>query len=333
MAEYGEPATLLGATRGALLVDLRRAGGLSSSSMTEPSWFGITRRNARSVQTTIGWIFWDPGAVARFEALGLPGPIGYLAARCAPLAAAGPEAVIAALGTISPLGIRMAFELLDHDPARFAEVWAARDEAVVEGLHTHAPAIVAPLSELGPTLWPVVEQLPLLGRTFFGAHLAVPRPEDPLLSGWHAVNCIREWRGDTHWAIVAAAGLTPAEASILHNAWLGYEDGWLPRSRGQDPAEVEAGWEALAGKGLAHLGDDGDHGGRVVRPEGIALRQRIEDETDERTTDVWRLLGREAALAFPVAFEPPCEALLRRVDVTAGPNYQPASRIHPHLPS
>ena len=59
-------------------------------------WFAATRRNARSVQTTIGWIFWDPGAVARFEALGLPGPLGYIASRAAPLAASGPEAVIAA---------------------------------------------------------------------------------------------------------------------------------------------------------------------------------------------------------------------------------------------
>ena len=32
-------------------------------------WVEITRRNARSVQTTIGWIFWDPGAVARYERL------------------------------------------------------------------------------------------------------------------------------------------------------------------------------------------------------------------------------------------------------------------------
>lgn len=289
--------------------------------MTEPDWFGISRRNARSVQTTIGWIFWDPGAVARHEALGLPGPLGYIAARCAPLAAAGPDAVIAAFGTISPLGIRMVFELLGHDPAHFAEAWAARDEAVVEGLHAYAPDIVVPLRELGPRLWPVVEQLPLLGRTFFGAHLAVPRPADPLLSGWHAVNCVREWRGDTHWALVAAAGLTPAEASILHNAWLGYEDGWLAQSRGQDPAEIEAGWASLAARGLAD--------GHVVAPAGIALRQQIEDDTDRRTTLPWRLLGEDASVAFAEAFEPPCELLLSRVDETAGPNYQPASRVRP----
>ena len=48
------------------------------------------------MQTTVGWIFWYPGAIARYRAEGLPaamaGPLGYLAARCAPLAGAGPKA-------------------------------------------------------------------------------------------------------------------------------------------------------------------------------------------------------------------------------------------------
>ena len=285
-------------------------------------WFEITRRNARSVQTTVGWIFWDPGAVERYAAAGLPpdfaGPLGYIAGRCAPLAGAGPEAVIAAFGSISPIGIRAVFDLLDG-PERFAHLWSLRDEAVAEGLRTHAPAIVEPLVELGPDLWSTVEQLPLIGRVFFGAHLAMPRPDDPLLSGWHAVNCLREWRGDTHWALVVAQGLTHAEASILHNAWLGYEADWLATSRGTSPEDLATGWDALEARGLA---DD-----RVVRPEGIALRQQIEDDTDRLTTLPWELLGRARAIELAERFEPPCEALLARVDETAGPNYQPASRI------
>ena len=60
--------------------------------------------------------------------------------------------------------------------------------------------------------------LPRLGRTFFGAHLAMERPTDPVLSGWHAVNCIREWRGDTHWAIVVAAGLDGARESSVYDS-------------------------------------------------------------------------------------------------------------------
>ena len=284
-------------------------------------WLAITRRNARSVQTTVGWIFWDPGAVARYRTAGLPegfaGTLWYIAARCAPLAAAGPAAVTAAFGSISPLGIAAVIELLDAEG--FRRMWEARDAAVVEGLDEHAPGIIGPLTEFGPELWAVVDALPLVGRVFFGAHLAMPRPGDPLLAGWHAVNCLREWRGDTHWAVVVASGLTHAEASILHNAWLGYEEDWLARSRGTSPEDIEAGWAALERKGLAE--------GRTVTSEGILLRQSIEDETDRRTTLPWELLGERRSVEFAERFEPPCERLLARVDQTAGPNYQPASRV------
>ena len=282
------------------------------------AWFETTRRNARSVQTTVGWVFWDPGAVTRYSELGLPGPLGYIAARCAPLAPAGPDSVIAAFGSISPPGIRLAFELVAANTT-FDAVWRARDEAVAEGLAEHASGILAPLSALGPRLWPVVEQLPTVGRVLFAAHLRMPRPDDPVLWGWHAVNCLREWRGDTHWALVAAQGLTGVEVSILHNAWLGYEPDWLPTSRGTGPDELAEGWRGLNQNGLAE--------GRTVTREGVALRQYLEDETDRLTTLPWRLLGEEASRRFAAEFETPCELLLARVDLTAGPNYQPASRI------
>jgi hypothetical protein len=149
--------------------------------------------------------------------------------------------------------------------------------------------------------------------------LTRPRSSDPLLSGWHAINCLREWRGDTHWALVAAAGLTGIEASMLHNAWLGYADGWLPTSRGSSPTEIAAGGQMLEARGLASAGK--------VTEEALALRQRLEDDTDRLTAPAWELLGEPLALAFADRFEPPCELLLERVDETAGPNYQPASRI------
>ena len=292
-----------------------------------PDWFEITRRNARSVQTTIGWIYWDPGATARYIELGLPEafaePLGYIAARCAPLSAAGPEAVIAAFGSISATGIRATFDLLGHDPDRFEACRRARDEAVVEGLRTYAPEIVDPLSEVGSELWQVVDRLPVIGRVLMAAHLALARPDGSLLSGWHAVNCIREWRGDTHWALVVAAGLTHPEASILHNAYMDYETDWMPTSRGATPDEIEAGWAALAGKRLATVDDSGPR----VLGDGRALRQRIEDDTDRLTTRPWELLGEQRSRWFAEVFEPPCASLLARVDETAGPNYQPASRL------
>jgi len=107
------------------------------------------RRCSRSVQTTIGWIFWDPGAVARLDALGLPHPFGYLAARAAPLAPAGPDAVTAAFGSISALGVRIAFELVDQHGTSFDAAWSERDTAVLAGLAEHAPGILDPLARLG----------------------------------------------------------------------------------------------------------------------------------------------------------------------------------------
>jgi hypothetical protein len=99
-----------------------------------------------------------------------------------------------------------------------------------------------------------------------------------------------------------------------------YEPDWLPRSRGTSDADLEAGWASLRRRGLA------DAAG--VNDEGLALRRHIEDETDRLTSLPWQLLGEDRANWFADAFEPPCELLLRRVDETAGPNYQPASRLH-----
>lgn len=284
----------------------------------DPTLIALTRRIARSVQTTVGWIFWDPGAVARYEALGLPGPLGYIAARAAPLGPAGADAVAAAFGSISPGAIALTCTLV-AERTTFATVSAARDEAVLAGIAEHAPAIRTPLAEHGPALWTIVDELPAAGRVLFAAHRAQPRPSDPVLAGWHAINCLREWRGDTHWAIVVAAGLDGTEASVLHNEWLGYEPGWLPRSRGSSPEEIAGAGRSLADRGLV---DE-----RGATAAGRALRQRIEDDTDRLTTTPWARYGTERTLRLAEALEPPCELLLTRVDITAGPNYQPASRV------
>lgn len=283
--------------------------------MTATELVELTRRNARSVQTTIGWIYFDPGAMDRYEALGLPRQLGYIAARGAPLGPSGPEAMAAAFGSITPLGIALAHHAVAEAGVTWEQVWAARDEAVLARLEAHAPDALPALQRLGPLLWPVVDQLPTVGRVLFAAHLRMARPaEGSALSGWHAVNCIREWRGDTHWALVVANGLTGVEASVLHNLWLGYEPEWLPRSRGSSDAEIAAATASLETRGL--LGD-----------EGRALRQRIEDDTDRLTTLPWALLGEAESVRFHEALEAPCVALLRTVDENAGPNYQPGSRI------
>jgi hypothetical protein len=195
---------------------------------------------------------------------------------------------------------------------------AARDAAVLAGLSAMAPDLAAELAERGPRLFEVVDALPSVGRVLFAAHRAAPRPTDPVLFGWHAVNCLREWRGDTHWALVVAAGLTHPEASILHNEWLGYEQDWLPTSRGTAPDALAAGWVSLKKKGLVAHGQ--------VTDVALDLRERLEVETDRACIPIWETFGIGDTVAFADGCEPSCVTLLEAVDRTAGPNYQPASR-------
>ncbi|MDQ3107082.1 MAG: hypothetical protein M3Q68_04675, partial [Actinomycetota bacterium] len=195
------------------------------------------------------------------------------------------------------------------------------DDAVVEGLRTHLGTAVDSVLGLHAWIWDAVAACPLEGRVLAAAHVGRPRATDPLLDVWHAVNVLREYRGDTHWAVVVAEGLGAADASILHNAWVGYEGDWIPRSRGLTPADIDAGWRRLEQRGLAS--------GATVLPAGLALRQRIEDRTNALCTVMWEAVGVERSDHFAEILEPLCEILLRRVDETAGTNYQPASRIHP----
>ncbi|MFD8389173.1 hypothetical protein ACFV2N_08185 [Streptomyces sp. NPDC059680] len=83
-----------------------------------------------------------------------------MASRGAPLAPAGPEALTAAFGTISSVGIALTSDLLKRDAVAFGEFWHLRDETVDEGLRRYAPGVVEPLVELGPPLWSAVDRLP-----------------------------------------------------------------------------------------------------------------------------------------------------------------------------
>ena len=100
-------------------------------------------------------------------------------------------------------------------------------------------------------LWQAVESLPLSRRVLYSAHRGWPRCEDQsALLAWLATNCIREWRGDTHWAILAAHEISGVQAGLLHDAFLGYPGDWIPRSRGADNTQLDEAWSLLDQRGF-----------------------------------------------------------------------------------
>ncbi len=280
-------------------------------------WLELTRRAALASHRLVGWIYWDPAAIENYTALGPDAFSYYISTRGASLGDAGNAAVAAAYYSINPQFISIC---LDNCRAAttFAQAAEARNTAVVRGLREYAPAICVELAALADALWAAADALPVSGRVLFATLRDWPRPEDPLLAGWLAVNCIREWRGDTHWAIQTAEDISQVGSGILDGAWRYYAHDWLPRSRGADDAALSAAFAELEHRGLATGGS--------VNPRGIEYRQELEDRLDLLASAAWRALGEARTEQFLALIEPVGARLVERIDQTAGPNWMPAAR-------
>jgi hypothetical protein len=282
-------------------------------------WTALSARASFASHRLIGWIYWDPGALERYAALGVDvGGISYIVSRGAPLAPAGHQAVAAAFYSISPAFIEVSMDVAEQRTT-YEALEKARNDAVAEGLRKYVPEVCDGLAALAPDLWAAADALPVSGRVLFGAHRERPRPsDDDLLSAWLAVNCIREWRGDTHFAVLAAEDISAAQAGILHNAHLNYPKDWIPKSRGAADPEITTAIKDLEQRGLATDGE--------INDAGLALRQHIEDRTDQLTERAWRLLGEATTTQFLDLVEPVGTRLLARIDETAGTEWMPAAR-------
>ena len=289
----------------------------STDSTASPDWIDLSARAALASHRLVGWTFFDPVAIERYAALGVPNGLGYyIVSRGAPLLPAGHQAVAAAFATVHPGFVQLCVETaLEHTTVD--AIVDMHHRAVADGLRRHVPEIVDELAELADPLWAVADELPSSGRVLFAAHRQLPRPADPVLSAWLAVNCLREWRGDTHFAILVAEDVGAVEAGILDDARRGY-GGWIPRSRGADDATLATAFAALERRGLAADG--------AVDAAGLAFRAEIEERTDRLTARCWQALGEERSLRFLALVEPVGDRLVQLIDDAVGPKWMPAAR-------
>ena len=284
----------------------------------ENNWEQLSRRAAFSSHRLIGWIYWDPRAIANYEALGVPNGFGYyVATRAATLGEAGNKAVSAAFYSIHPDFIAASLDNC-REHTTFEKAAAARDAAVAPGLKELTPEICEPLTAMSHELWKAAEELPLSGRALFASLLDWPRHEDPLTSAWLAVNAIREWRGDTHWAILTSEDIDGTMAGILDNAKHNYDDQWLPRSRGADDKAISSAFKKLTERGLA----DGER----VTSIGLEYREDLERKLNSIASAAWRNLGIDQTTQFLELVEPVSSRYMNHIDNTAGSNWMPAGR-------
>lgn len=287
-------------------------------------WNELTARAGLAGHDLVGWIMWDPAAIRAYAELGVPDGVGWVVAwRLAPLGDTSSAVAAAATYSIDPAIVDLVMNayrsVTDTDA-----MLGVRDSVVEPGLESIAPGITEELGPLAPDLWRGVDAVRIGARPMFAAHRALPRPDDPTspLSAWLAVNCLRELRGDNHWALCAAEDLDAVEVGLLHSVMVdpdeyGGEE-WIARSRGNDDDKVAAGWTRLHDKGLAD--------GHAVNDAGRRFRLDLEARTDALTAPAWRAVGERTTTALCELIEPHHEAFVARIDATAGPRWMPAVR-------
>ena len=201
---------------------------------------------------------------------------------------------------------------------------AVRNASILPGLEAVAPGLADRLAPLAEDLWKGVDSVHHGAKPLFAAFRDEPRSHanPPALSAWLAGNCLRELRGDNHWALCAAAGLDDVEVGLLHSAMVDVDEygdeEWIVRSRGNDDDAVAHGWERLRAKGLAR--------NRALTAAGRDFRMQLEHQTNELTAPAWQVIGEATTVAYCEAIEAHHGAFLARINDTAGPRWMPALR-------
>tara|TARA_B100001094_G_scaffold213052_1_gene207055 strand:- start:44351 stop:45247 length:897 start_codon:yes stop_codon:yes gene_type:complete len=281
-------------------------------------WKEISKEASFVSHRLIGWIYWDPDAIRAYSDLGIPDGFGYyVTTRAGKLGNAAPKIVSAAYYSIHPEFVNASYQMLNKH-STLNDAMKVRDEAVSDGLKKFVPEICDELASMRELLWESAESLPISGRVLFASQLDHRRLDNPLIDAWLAVNCIREWRGDTHWAMLTAEDITGVQAGILDGARRSYDADWLPRSRGADDEAIRTAYTGLEKRGLAK--------NQVVTDAGIAYRQSLEDKLNEITSLAWKNIGEEATQNFVRLVNSVGEVLLERIDVTGGTKWMPAAR-------
>ena len=255
-------------------------------------------------------VYYAPEVTAAYRELGYDVTTrwpSYFALRLAPLGAVGARAATAASYSFSPAMVER------HVPAAWRvaspeAVLAARTASVDAALRSLLGSQVdgPELAEAAALARRAAEAAVTAGRPLAAANADLPWPDAPHLVLWHAATILREHRGDGHIAALLAHGLDPVE-SLVSFAAVGAAPVEVFASRGWSDGEWAAARDRLHQRGLV------DTDGRAT-PSGHALREKVEQMTDDLAAAPWQALGpaagRFAQLTAPVTIRIATSGLL-----------------------
>jgi Helix-turn-helix family len=243
--------------------------------------------------------------------LGLAGFwMGYFACRAAPMGAVGAGVVEATFYNFHAARVGRAIP----------EAWGRTTPAAV--LDARGAAAATALRRLLPDsgadrlaaavsseLRAAIERAVPAGRPLFAANAEVPPPDDPVAALWLAATTLREHRGDSHVALLAAAGLDGCEVHVLAAAVNGASPDLYQQSRGWTADDWGAAVERLAARGLVHT--DG-----TATAAGRAEHAAIEGRTDELAAAPYAAAGDTTVDALIAQLEPAAHTVAGAHEIT-----------------
>jgi hypothetical protein len=246
----------------------------------------LARQAWRRLEPLHGMIYFVPEATERYAALGVEGRAGYFASRSAAFGTASAELVIATFYNFHPGLVRRHIPAVWQvtTPEKILDARLEAADAALRRAGIHEIDILDETAELAARAARQACDRPQ-GRPLFAAHATLPWPSEPLLKLWHAQTLLREFRGDGHVAALLTEGVGPLDALVLHGATGQMPTIFLKFSREWPEEEWEAAAERLRERGLMD--------GEELTDEGRALRQRIEDRTDELALPAYAELSDE----------------------------------------
>lgn len=271
----------------------------------------VARKMWRTLEVYHGAIYFVPEAREAYSRLGIDDRMmGYFGSRAAAMGPVPGEVVIATFFNFHP-------KLVSD---RVPEVWtiaspeqllAARVEAADAMLRrilgdAIASAEMARAAALART---AAEACRPEGRPLYAGHASLDWPHDAHLVLWHAITCLREYRGDGHVVALTSEGLDGCEALLTHAASGDIAADALKSSRQWPDEEWDAAVARLRSRGLLDEGVAFTQAGRT-------LRRRIEDRTDELALSPWEALGEESCTELRALVRPFSKAIVESGELT-----------------
>jgi len=249
--------------------------------------FGLARRMWHQLEPIHALIWYAPQVFEEAAGLGYDTQTrwpSYFAWRLAPLGTAGPSLAASACYSFSPQMVAA------HVPAAWAvavpeRILAARERAIDRMYRALLGDLVgsAGLAEAADLARCAALAAGTAGRQIAAANADLSWPDEPHLVLWHAINVLREHRGDGHIAALLTAGLDPCEALVSFAA-IGAAPEEVFASRGWSAADWAAARDRLAERGWVDAAGQATARGRGGRDE-------VEWRTDRLADAPWQALG------------------------------------------